>query len=128
MDVLAVGIAGIVGAWCRYLISLAANPVGAAEFPWGTLACNLAGCLFLGYLGRAAFLKWSPRLQLAINTGFIGSFTTFSTFSVETVELFRGGEIGMAIAYVLLSLWGGLGLAWDGFALAKRKEGMKRDA
>nr|WP_313779642.1 CrcB family protein [Paenibacillus larvae] len=73
-------------------------------------------------------MKWSPRLQLAINTGFIGSFTTFSTFSVETVELFRGGEIGMAIAYVLLSLWGGLGLAWAGFALAKRKEGMKRDA
>lgn len=127
MDVLAVGIAGIFGAWCRYLISLAANPVGAGEFPWGTLACNLIGCLLLGYLGRASFFKWSSRLQLAINTGVIGSFTTFSAFSVETIELFRSGEVGMAIVYVLLSLWGGLGLAWTGFTLAKRKEGMTQD-
>ncbi len=89
-------------------------------FPFGTLFINLMGCFILGwflsYAGRSKKVRheWS----LLIGTGFIGSFTTFSTFSVETLQLFQRGFIGQALLYILASTVFGTLLAFIGHKIA----------
>lgn len=116
-----IGIAGILGALARYGLSLLWNPAPSAMIPWGTVICNLAGCLLLGYLAFTDRLPIPVKLQVPITTGFIGSFTTFSTFSFETVDMLKHGHLLLALTYVLGSLWAGLGLTWAGARLGQRK-------
>ncbi|WP_238403278.1 fluoride efflux transporter CrcB [Paenibacillus mesophilus] len=119
-----VGIAGVLGALCRYAVGLAVDPVlSAALFPAATLLCNYSGSFALGWLsgGGAARLSLSDNGRAAVASGFVGSYTTFSAFSAETIHLLQAGEGGKALAYVLASLWGGLALAWIGGRLAGRK-------
>ncbi|MEM6915297.1 MAG: fluoride efflux transporter CrcB [Verrucomicrobiota bacterium] len=90
-------------------------------FPWGILAVNIVGCFLFGWLfalfeNRAWF---SDAVQLAIFTGFLGSFTTFSTFGWNTLELLRTGHIGMALANVGASVIGGVLAVWAGWSLAR---------
>jgi CrcB protein len=118
MNVLAVGIGGIFGALARYGLSLALNPASTGQFPWGTLICNLAGCLLLGWFSFVASKRLPPRLRLAVTTGFIGAFTTFSTFSLDMVHLLQSHERMVALVYLLLSFWGGLAFVWAGSKLA----------
>ncbi|NOV03311.1 fluoride efflux transporter CrcB [Paenibacillus planticolens] len=113
-----IGLAGILGALARFGLSSLWNPGTAAVFPWGTLLCNLAGCILLGFISFTDRLPIPAKLQLPITTGFIGSFTTFSTFSYETVNMFNQGYLMLALLYVLVSLWGGLGFTWLGIRLA----------
>ncbi|WP_068774515.1 fluoride efflux transporter CrcB [Paenibacillus sp. FJAT-26967] len=122
MKVIYVGLAGFAGALSRYGLSFIWNE-GPGRFPWGTLACNLLGCLLLGYLSTAVLINWKPDLRLAVTAGFIGAFTTFSAFSLEIVQLTASGRSGIAVVYGLVSLWGGLLFTWIGMAAAgKRKE------
>lgn len=114
-----IGIAGIFGALARFGISLIWNPVSPALFPWGTLICNLAGCFLLGYLAYTKGSLLPVKLQLPVTTGFIGSFTTFSTFSYETIAMVKHGYWLLAFLYVFVSLWAGLGLTWLGVRLAE---------
>ncbi|TXK85847.1 fluoride efflux transporter CrcB [Paenibacillus sp. N3.4] len=109
-----VGLAGICGALARYGLSVLWNPSTSSVFPWGTLFCNFAGCLFIGFLAFAKELRIPANLRLTLTTGFIGSFTTFSTFSYETVNMLRTDHFGLAAVYVLGSLWGGLAFTWLG--------------
>jgi fluoride exporter len=91
--------------------------------PWGTLAANLAGALLLGYL-LTRFLQAAPRTTLTIPllcTGFLGSFTTFSMRSVETVQFVQQGRAGLAVAYAGGSVALGLTAAAAGIALAERR-------
>ncbi|SDM93886.1 CrcB protein [Paenibacillus sp. yr247] len=118
-----IGIAGILGALARFGLSILWNPNTAAVFPWGTLFCNLAGCLLLGFIMFAYKLNIPTRLQLPITTGFIGSFTTFSTFSYETVNMLNQGHLILAALYVLGSLWGGLGFTWIGVRIGESIRG-----
>lgn len=112
-----VAIAGGVGAAARYLIGLA---VGQSGFPWATLGINLAGSLLLGALVGAGLRRdLHPLLLLALGTGLLGGFTTFSAFSVEAVQLLRAGRMGAAIAYVAASTLGGLLAAAVGLALVR---------
>lgn len=112
-----IGIAGSLGALSRMLISdlLSSNDT---VFPWGTLLCNLIGCLLLSYFTFAAMKRLSTQVKLMITTGFIGAFTTFSTFSVETILLLEADKVIMAFTYVLASLLGGMMFAWLGYELA----------
>ncbi|MFD1426532.1 CrcB protein [Kroppenstedtia sanguinis] len=121
MQILAVGIGGVLGALLRYGLGLAlASPEGS--FPVGTLTANWIGCLALGWFhSRFSKIFLSPALRGGITTGLIGSFTTFSTFSMETQQLLQSGQIGTACLYLLASLWGGLFLLYIGVRLAKRK-------
>ncbi len=100
--VLAIALGGAAGSVARWWIgSLAPD----AAFPWATLAINVAGSLLLGMLVRAAVVSAAPaELRLALTVGFCGGFTTFSTFSLETVRMAQSGAWGRAGAYVLASV------------------------
>jgi len=93
----------------------------ATSFPWGVLTVNVLGCFLFGWL-FVVFeeREWfSDAAQLAVFTGFLGSFTTFSTFGWNTLELLRTGQVGQAIAYVGASVVLGLLAVWAGFALGR---------
>ncbi|MDQ0214008.1 CrcB protein [Oikeobacillus pervagus] len=119
MTYILVGVAGAIGAISRYMIGLwlvSNNP-----FPLATLITNLFGCFLLAFLS-AYFLKkvsLPTSFITAIQTGLIGSFTTFSTFSVETIQLFQNGEFLLSTLYVLTSLFGGLFMTKLGLYVGK---------
>jgi fluoride exporter len=118
-----VGIAGIIGATLRYLLGVYFSQWWLNDFPLATFVTNMAGSFLLGwfthFLPRIKSLH--PHVIMAMGTGLIGSFTTFSTFSVETVHLIDASKWGTAILYVLLSLWGGLLFSWLGYRLGLKK-------
>jgi CrcB protein len=98
---------GAGGAARLYLSTLVARSAGT-QFPWGTLAVNVLGCLVVGALG-ALFEPASPLhvrqdLRVLLVVGVLGGFTTFSAFSLETLLLVQRGSPGTAFAYVLASL------------------------
>ncbi len=109
MTVLYIGLAGIAGALARYGLSIAMNPHQVTSLPWGTLLCNLAGCLTLGFLAYLPGLKRYPSLRAALTTGFVGAFTTFSTLSWELVSMLQQQLWTIAAIYFIVSLWGGIG-------------------
>lgn len=118
-----IGVAGAAGALARLVLGgwVAERRRGAA-FPWGTYAVNILGSFLLGLvtglvLGRGAL---SPAVRAALGTGFLGAFTTFSTWQVEMFRSYEKGERQMAWAYLLLSTGGGLLAAWLGIALGWR--------
>ncbi|ESU30145.1 hypothetical protein G3A_23630 [Bacillus sp. 17376] len=119
MVYLGVGLGGMLGSLLRYLVSLSTSELFNNGFPMGTLIANYTGSLFLGWFTARiiARRKLNPVLSATIGTGLIGSFTTFSTFSLETLVMIENGSIGMAIFYVLLSAVGGLILAAAGYKL-----------
>lgn len=119
-----VGIAGIIGTLLRYYMGLwVQQTVPQTSFPVGTLAVNLAGCFALGWFFRGVQdKKWiSPHIRTGISTGLIGSFTTFSTFSVEAFQLFRQGHAGIGLLYMGTSAIGGWCLVRLGMAVASRR-------
>lgn len=121
MTALLVFVGGAVGAPARYLldgwISGWAGRRWSRRIPVGTLAVNVAGCLVLGALFGVLRAHSLPQLAALIGTGFCGGLTTFSTFSVESVELAQRRQAPAALAYVVLSLLLGLGAAAIGYAL-----------
>ncbi|RFF28699.1 MULTISPECIES: CrcB family protein [unclassified Wenzhouxiangella] len=95
-----------------------------SRFPLlATLGVNLSGC---GLAGLFAGSAWQSHELLAgfLATGFLGSYTTVSSFSLETLGLWQSGRRGRAAVYVLLSMLGGLLLAWAGWLLAARMVGL----
>lgn len=105
----------VLGASGRYLITGALSRALPGVFPWGTLAVNWAGCLLIGMAwGASERVLWSPQLRTFLFVGVLGSFTTFSSFGLETLHLLRGGEGLRALLYVLGSNLGGLLLVWLG--------------
>ena len=109
MNLLAVGLGGAIGAVCRYLLGQVIPKLGSG-FPLGTFAVNLIGCfaigLIVGIAGRHGNLD--PRLVLFLQTGVCGGFTTFSTFSLESLTLIEEGKIAIGILYITLSVLLGL--------------------
>jgi fluoride exporter len=110
---------GAVGAPLRYLTDRWIQSRQRWRFPVGTTVVNLVGCLLLGVVaGGVAKAGWSPDVQALIGTGLCGGLTTFSTFSVEAVELLQGQFAVRAAGYVALSAAGGVALAAVGWSLA----------
>jgi CrcB protein len=119
---LAVVVSGGIASVLRYALSTytASRAAGSRlrRFPWAVLIVNAAGSALAGCAaGLAATLSLSPDVRLVLITGVAGGLTTFSTFSVETVELVRSGRWGSAVASCLLNLALGLGLAAGGYAV-----------
>lgn len=117
---LCIGLGGMLGAIFRYIVSLMITPVNPGVFPLETLTINLLGCYILGLLVylNLPVLNLNINLSLALTTGFTGSFTTFSAFSVEIMNLINGGHYIMALLYPAVSLSGGLILTGLGMLTA----------
>lgn len=113
---LVVALGGAFGAMARYATDSTMMRLAGPGFPWGTVAVNLIGSLLLGLLiGAAAHgLHLSQEARALIVTGFLGAFTTFSTFSLNTVTLIERGETASALGYVLGSVIFGVGMFFLG--------------
>lgn len=97
-------VAGTLGTWARYALGgLVAQKVGSG-FPWGTVTVNLVGCLAFGLVGGVASSRTdlAPTIRLYVLIGFMGAFTTFSTFAYETKEMLTAGQWAYAAGYVLI--------------------------
>jgi fluoride exporter len=117
MTTLLVGIAGAVGAIARFRIGVA---IGLRSFPWATLLVNVTGCFALSVvLTGPATGRWSPTASTVVAVGFLGAFTTFSTFGWETFTLLRTDQVGRAATYVALSMVGGVAATALGYVVGK---------
>ena len=116
-----VSVAGLVGTLLRYWLSgLVARQYGET-FPWGTLVVNLVGCFLAGavfYVTEERFLI-SPTLRTVIMIGFLGGFTTFSSYGLQTFTLLRDGEVGWAAINIAASNVFGLLMVWTGYVVSK---------
>lgn len=125
MYYLYVAIFGAFGAVSRYWISSSLSP---EAFPYNTLMINILGCFLLSIVVKylTTLNKLPKNLVNALGTGFIGSFTTFSAFSVEVSKLIIQGSYFFAVSYVIVSVAGGFLSAGFGFILSshliKRRE------
>lgn len=111
--------AGAIGAPARYLLDGAVQDRTRGAFPWGTFAVNVTGSLLFGLITGLALQHGFPRApRVVLGTGFCGAYTTFSTFTFETVRLVEEGALNEAIRNALGTLAAGTGAAALGFALA----------
>ena len=110
---------GAAGTVSRYLCTSAALSFTWSAFPLGTLLVNLSGSMLIGLLwGWSREAPFSPELSAFLFIGLLGGFTTFSTFSLENIQLFRSGEIRMAMLYAFTSILGGPAAAYAGLRLS----------
>jgi CrcB protein len=113
-------LAGAAGTGARYLISLWAAQRFGATFPFGTLIVNLLGCFVIAAVVHAALtLGWSPTLRTVATIGFLGGFTTYSSFNYETMRLFEEGAPSAAAANLAVTLCGGMVAGWLGLLAAR---------
>ncbi|MCK4502846.1 MAG: fluoride efflux transporter CrcB [Desulfuromonadales bacterium] len=106
MQLLYIGLFGAFGCVSRYLMSGWVYTAAGNALPYGTLVVNLVGSFLLGVIMEASqhSTLLSPELRIGITVGFMGGFTTFSTFSLETVRLLEEGSFGSAGANILLNV------------------------
>ena len=100
--ILSVALGGALGATVRYLTGLAVLRLFGTGFPWGTMTVNVVGSLSMGLL--FVVLPHGGRTSLFLMTGVLGGFTTFSAFSLDAVQLYDRGEVGLAAVYVIASV------------------------
>jgi len=112
---------GSLGTLARYALQGVIQFHTESTFPTGTLVVNLVGCFLLGGIGQFGLdhLSFPPEWRVAVAVGFFGAFTTFSTFSWETVHLFEDGDWIRACVYVAASVLGGLILLRTGMRVEK---------
>ena len=121
LHILAICLGGGLGAVLRHLLFLAVQRPTGPDFPLGTLTVNLLGCLAIGFLWTLfEGTRLAPGWRLFLFTGVLGGFTTFSTFGLETMQLWEVGEWKSALLYVALSNGVGLPLVAAGVWLARR--------
>ncbi len=121
MELLAIAVGGAFGAVGRYLTSTATYAWLGQDFPYGTLLVNILGSLLMGFLFHMLVERMSAALEwrAALLVGFLGAFTTFSTFSVETLALIEEGRALAALANAGISVVACVGAAWMGFNIAR---------
>ncbi|GAB6165134.1 fluoride efflux transporter CrcB [Thermostilla marina] len=120
--ILIIAAAGACGTVCRYLLATAAqNLTGSADFPWGTLTVNALGCFLFGLIWMLAEdrLLISGHTRFIVLTGFMGAFTTFSTFAFETGQFLRDAQYGAALANLTVQNVLGLACVFLGIAVGK---------
>jgi CrcB protein len=117
--ILWVGMGGFVGANARYLLDLWVTYRWPSAFPWATFIINLSGSFILGFfLAFAEDRPWvSHESRLLFAVGFVGAYTTFSTYAYQSLRLVQGGEMVLAALYIIGSVVLGLVAAFAGVAL-----------
>ena len=127
LQIALVAVGSALGGLARWGVGVLFRKRFGSAFPWGTLFINISGSMFLGWFfafmsGRLADFNGSwlrhEHLRLALAVGFTGAYTTFSTFEMETHDLFCKGDSVLAMLYVLGSVVGGLLAVWVGDWLA----------
>ena len=111
---------GAAGTLARYALQGLVQERAGLTFPYGTLVVNLVGCLLLGGVAQYGLthLTIPPEWRIGVTVGFFGAFTTFSTFSWETIRLLEDGEWMRASVYILASIVGGLACVFFGMRIA----------
>ncbi|HUT42036.1 MAG TPA: fluoride efflux transporter CrcB [Gammaproteobacteria bacterium] len=106
-QLIAIATGGAIGALLRYWTSVAVHGRLGAAFPYGTLTVNVIGSLLMGflYIWLIERLAAGPALRAFLLIGVLGAFTTFSTFSMETLNLLESGQVSRALANVLVSVF-----------------------
>jgi len=121
MPIVLIAVGGAAGAVARYLVDVTISQRWPSAFPWGTLAVNLSGSLVLGVLFaltvERGVLPASSRAPVMI--GFIGAYTTFSTFMLESWRLVEDGAVGFAVANIVGSCLLGLVAVFIGVAIGR---------
>ena len=120
IKLLSIGLGGFLGAIARYSMSGLVQKIGD-RFPWGTLSVNLLGSFLMGLLATLFLEKLliNQELRLFILVGLLGAFTTYSTFSLETINLLRQSQYLLAVGNILANALGTLIAVWLGLSLAK---------
>ncbi|TCK84749.1 fluoride efflux transporter CrcB [Albibacterium bauzanense] len=119
---LLIGSGSFVGGVLRYLLSQLIQIKTDSSFPVGTLGVNIVGCfligLIVGYIDKENLgVEW----RFLLVTGLLGGFTTFSAFSMESINLLREGQIGFALSYIALSIILGLSATFFAFSIFGNK-------
>lgn len=113
-------VGGALGSLARYLISGLTHRHFEGIFPWGTLMANATGALVIGFFwGIFDQREIGPNTRMFIFVGFLGGYTTFSTFALETMNLLRDGEMKYAVVNVLANNVLAIGLVFAGYFLSK---------
>ena len=117
---LAIALGGMLGTPARYAVGRVVH-VSPDSFPWSTFVVNISGSLVLGILLTLIIERWPPSRYLRpfAAIGFLGAYTTFSTYMVETDLLLKDGQAGVALAYVLGSLFIGLAAVYVGIVIGR---------
>ncbi len=137
---LLLALGGALGTLARFGVGLWAAPISQA-LPWGTILINIAGSFMIGFVGTLTLASgrfpFAEPLRLFLMVGFCGGFTTFSSFSLQTLDLLRGGAPGRALVNVALSvvlclgavaLGHGLGALLNGGAVAVAQVDLEEEA
>lgn len=121
-----VALGGAIGSVGRYALTVAVQNRTSAAFPTGTLVVNVTGAFLLGLIMRYAMQSFTltPEMRLLLTTGLCGGYTTFSTFSYESVRMVEDGEWRAALLYILLSVILSLGAMFIGFRAAQWVRGI----
>jgi len=117
-----IAVGSAIGGLGRYLVGGWVARFAGSSFPWGTLIVNIVGCMFIGWFatatGPGGRMMVSPQTRLFVMVGICGGFTTFSAFSLETLNLLRDGETARAMANIGLSVGLCMAGVWLGHIIA----------
>jgi CrcB protein len=118
---LAIAIGGTLGCWARYGMTILVQAIYGRDFPYATLSINVLGSFLMGFLFIETLerLTIGPNFRIGMLTGFLGGFTTFSTFMMESLLLAETGEAAKSALYVALSVGLGLFGAFGGAYIAR---------
>jgi fluoride exporter len=116
-----VAFGGALGSLARYVLGLWIYERAGTRFPYGTFVINISGCFVIGFVLTIfdEHMALPAAWRLAIPIGFVGAYTTFSTFEYETLRLAQHGQAAMGLFYVLLSVILGYGAVWVGMVAAR---------
>ena len=116
-----VGCGGLLGTWLRYGLGVWVVGRYPQQFFLATWLVNIVGCLLIGYVHAffMAHADWPPEWRTVIVVGVLGGFTTFSSFSLDTLRLLENGQVALALGYAASSILGGLLAAALGVSLGR---------
>lgn len=119
--ILAVALGGALGALARYGVGALSLLLLGVGFPWGTLIVNVVGSFLMGVLVTYFGVVFNPgrAVQIMLTTGFLGAFTTFSTFSLDVVTLYERGDMTVTVSYALASVILSIAALFAGMVLVR---------
>lgn len=118
---LAIAAGGAAGALGRHFVNLGMVALLGHGFPWGTIAVNVLGSFIMGVIVHAMAVSWTvtPEVRALLTVGFLGAFTTFSTFSLDVATLYGRGQLSLAAIYIVASVVVSVAALFAGLRLAR---------